>query len=286
MMALAQVNGTEIWYSIEGNGEPLMLFPGLGMDHSYYRLGAPLLKNKFKLVLIDPRGIGQSRKDSPDKITYTPELWADDFAALARHLKFDEVNILGSSLGGSMAMAFAEKYPALTKTLIVVGGFSELDRALETNFKLRQKIIAKLGMGEEIADFMGLSTMTREFMATDAGLEVMRGNQANVRNNSPELYNAFLNSILWWGRRLPGQEKEPLFTTRLKNIKCPTLVIAGNNDYFIPAFFSKIIADHIPGAEYREVKNGGHIPFIEKPQETAALVSDFLDQHSRSKSAA
>jgi pimeloyl-ACP methyl ester carboxylesterase len=285
-MPLVQVNGTELWYSIEGNGEPLMLFPGLGLDHTYYRLGAPLLKDKHKLVLIDPRGIGQSRKDPPNKITYTPELWADDFAALARHLKFDKLSILGSSLGGAMAMAFAEKYPDLTESLIVVGGFSELDRALETNFRLRQKIIGKLGMGEEIADFMGLSTMTREFMATDAGLAVMRANQANVCNNSAELYDAFLNSILWWGRRLPGQDKEPIFTTRLKNIKCPTLVIAGDNDYFIPTFFSKIIAENIPGAEYREVKNGGHIPFIEKPQDTAALVTAFLDKHLRSKSAA
>ncbi len=285
-MPLVEVNGTELWYAIEGSGEPLMLFPGLGLDHAYYRLGAPLLKKHFSVVLIDPRGIGQSRKDPPSQVTYTPELWADDFAALARHLKFDKVNILGSSLGGAMAMAFAEKYPELTNTLIVVGGFSELDRALETNFRLRKKIIAKLGMGEEIADFMGLSTMTREFMATEAGLEVMRANQANVRANSPELYTAFLNSILWWGRRLPSQEHEPSFTTRLKNIKCPTLVIAGDNDYFIPTFFSKMIAEHIPGAEYREVKNGGHIPFVEKPQETAALVIAFLEQQGRSRSAA
>jgi len=285
-MPLAQVNGTELWYAIEGAGEPVMLFPGLGLDHMYYRLGAPLLSDRFKVVLLDPRGIGQSRKDPPGQVTYTPELWADDFAALARHLKFDKVNVLGSSLGGAMAMAFAEKYPDLTKSLIVVGGFSELDRALETNFRLRKKIIAKLGMGEEIADFMGLSTMTREFMATDAGLEVMRANQANVRNNSPELYTAFLDSILWWGRRLPGQENEPLFTTRLKNIRCPTLVIAGDNDYFIPTFFSKMIAENIPGAQYREVKAGGHIPFVEKPQDTAALVIEFLDRQSRSKSAA
>jgi pimeloyl-ACP methyl ester carboxylesterase len=285
-MPLVQVNGTELWYSIDGTGEPLMLFPGLGLDHTYYRLGAPLLKKRFKLVLIDPRGIGQSRKDSPNQVTYTPELWADDFAALARHLKLDKVNILGSSLGGAMAMAFAEKYPDLTQALIVVGGFSELDRALETNFRLRKKIIAKLGMGEEIADFMGLSTLTREFMATETGLQVMRANQANVRNNSAELYTAFLDSILWWGRRLPGQENEPLFTTRLKNIKCSTLVIAGDNDYFIPTFFSKIIADNIPGAQYREVKNGGHIPFVEKPQETAALVTAFIDQETRSRSAA
>ncbi|MGE0151528.1 MAG: alpha/beta fold hydrolase [Reyranellaceae bacterium] len=275
-MALAQVNGTELWYWIQGSGHPLMLCPGLGLDHQYYRFGEPLLRGVAKTVLLDPRGIGQSRKDSPQKVTYTPELWADDFAALARHLEFDKVDILGSSLGGSMAMAFAEKYPELTRSLVVIGGFSQLDRALETNFRLRQKIIRKLGMGEEIADFMGLSTMTREFMETEAGLKVMQANQANIQNNSPELYIAFLDSILYWGRKMPGQEKEPLFTTRLKNIKCPTLVIAGDNDYFIPASFSKQIAEHVPGALYREVKSGGHIPFIEKPQETAALVKEFL----------
>jgi pimeloyl-ACP methyl ester carboxylesterase len=246
------------------------------MDNQYYRLAVPLLRDHAKVILLDPRGIGQSRKDSPKDVVYTPELWADDFAALVRHLGFGKVDMLGSSLGGAMAMSFAEKYPELTRSLIVIGGFSQLDRALETNFRLRQKMIAKLGMGEEIADFMGLSTMTREFMETDAGLAVMRANQANIRNNSPELYSAFLSSILWWGRRLPGQEKEPLFTTRLKNIRCPALAIAGDNDYFIPAFFSKMIAEHVPGALYQEVKSGGHIPFIEKPNETAALVIDFL----------
>jgi pimeloyl-ACP methyl ester carboxylesterase len=275
-MALANVNGTEIWYAVEGEGHPLLLFPGLGLDHQYYRFAAPLLRDHAKVVLIDPRGIGRSRKDSPKQVTYTPELWADDFAALARHLGFERVDVLGSSLGAAMAMAFAEKYPALTRSMIAIGGFSQLDRALETNFRLRQKIIAKLGMGEEIADFMGLSTMTREFMESDAGLAVMKANQANIRNNSPELYTAFLDSILWWGRRLPGQENEPLFTTRLKNIRCPSLVVAGDNDYFIPASFSEIIADNIPGAIYREVKSGGHIPFIEKPAETAALVTAFL----------
>ena len=285
-MPLVEVNGTELWYAIEGSGEPLMLFPGLGLDHVYYRLGAPLLKEHFSVVLIDPRGIGQSRKDPPSQLTYTPELWADDFAALARHLKFDKVNILGSSLGGAMAMAFAEKYPELTNTLIVVGGFSELDRALETNFRLRKKIIAKLGMGEEIADFMGLSTMTREFMATEAGLEVMRANQANVRANSPELYTAFLDSILWWGRRLPGQEHEPLFTTRLKNIKCPTLVVAGDNDYFIPTFFSKMIARAYPRCGISRGQERRTYSVRRKPKETAALVIAFLEQQSRSRSAA
>ncbi len=104
----------------------------------------------------------------------------------------------------------------------------------------------------------------------------MQGNQSKVTANSAAMYTAFLDSILRWGRRFPGQQNEPLFTTRLTNLKCPAPVIAGDNDYFIPTFFSKIIADNIPGAIYKEVKGGGHIPFIEKPAETAALVLEFL----------
>ena len=67
-MALAQVNGTEIWYEIQGSGMPLMLFPGLGLDHQYYRLGEPLLRGHARTILLDPRGIGQSRKDSPSLV--------------------------------------------------------------------------------------------------------------------------------------------------------------------------------------------------------------------------
>jgi len=283
-MAFARVNGTQIWFSVQGkraaDAAPVLLLPGLGLDHHYYRLGEPLLREHVQTILVDPRGIGESQKDAPERVLYTPELWADDFAALLEHLEIPQAHILGSSLGGAMAMALAEKYPARAASLIVIGGFAEIDKALELNFRLRQKIIAKLGMGEELADFMGLFTMTREFLETPEGYAIMQANQANIRTNSPELYTAFLDSILWWGRRLPGQEAEPLFTTRLRNIACPTLAAAGDNDYYIPASFTKQIADNIRGAVYAEIRHGGHIPFIEKPRETAALVLDFIRTQS------
>jgi pimeloyl-ACP methyl ester carboxylesterase len=59
-------------------------------------------------------------------------------------------------------------------------------------------------------------------------------------------------------------------------------VICGDNDYFIPTFFSKMIADNIPGSVYREIGGGGHIPFIEKPTETATTVLEFLGKLSES----
>ncbi len=275
-MPHAEVNGTALWYEIRGAGHPLMLFPGLGLDRRYYRLGEPLLREHASTVLIDPRGVGLSRKDDPAVVTYTAELWADDFAALARHLGWRKVDVLGSSLGGCMAQAMAIRHPDLVRGLIVIGGFSELDRAMEMNFSLRKKIVAKLGMGEELADFMGLSTMTREFMETGEGFAMMKANQEGVTANSPELYTAFLDTILRWGGRLPGQAPGPLYTERLRDVRTPTLVVTGDNDYFIPARFSRKIADAVPGARYREIPGGGHIPFIEKPAETAAAVAGFL----------
>lgn len=275
-MALASVNGTELWYEVQGSGEPILLLPGLGLDHGYYRIGEPLLRQELRTILVDPRGIGGSRKDSPASMTYTAELWADDFAALIRSLGIGPVHVLGSSLGGCMAMAMADRHPDIVRSLIVVGGFSELDRALEINFRLRKKIVAKCGMGEEIADFMGLFTMTREYLESDAGFKVMQGNQVLLKNNSPDLYQAFLDTILYWGRKMPGQEGVPLFTTRLRNFRCPTLVVSADNDYFIPAKFSRIIADNVPGAKYAEVQGGGHIPFIERPNESAEAVLKFL----------
>ena len=100
-MAQADVNGTTLWYETNGTGVPIFLFPGLGLDHHYYRMGEPLLRDVATTVLVDPRGIGQSQKDDPETVTYRAELWADDFAALARHLGYAKIDVLGSSLGGS-----------------------------------------------------------------------------------------------------------------------------------------------------------------------------------------
>jgi len=272
-MPIANVNGTQIHYEINGQGEPLLLLPGLGLDKTYYRFGVPLLSRFVKTIGVDPRGVGQSDKTMRE---FTTDLWADDFAALVDQLALGKVHVLGSSLGGCMAMALAEKYPDKVKSIIVVGGFSELDRGIEINFKLRLKIISKLGMGEEIADHMGLWTLSRQFMETEEGGAIMEANKIAVRKNAPDVYMALIKSILHFGRKLPGQEKEPLFTERLKHIKTPTLVMAGDDDHFIPAGHSKRIANGIPGAQYVEIQGGGHIPFIQKPKESSLAVLQFL----------
>jgi pimeloyl-ACP methyl ester carboxylesterase len=275
-MPIVSCNGTEIYYERNGRGEPLLLLPGLGLDHTYYKLGEPLLRESFETILVDPRGIGRSRKDLVD---YSAELWADDFAALLAAIDLPKVHVLGSSLGGAVALAMGVRHPAKVKSLIPVGAFTELSRSVELNYALRKRLIAKIGMGDELAEFMGLWIMTRDFIETEAGERVLESSKQNVKNNSPELYARFLDAILRMGRRIPGQP-EPELTACLRSVRAPTLVLCADNDHFIPAKLSKLIADTIPGAIYREIPGGGHIPFIEKPRETVRAVTEFIDSLS------
>jgi pimeloyl-ACP methyl ester carboxylesterase len=267
------IGGTTLHYATSGAGEPILLIPGLGLDHSYYRFGMPLLARHLQVLAVDPRGIGRSTKSPPP---YTVEAWADDFAVMIDKLGFGPIHVLGSSLGGSMALALAQRHPGKLKSLMVVGGFSELDRATELNFRLRLRLIEKLGMSDEVADYMGLWTLTRKFINSDAGYATMRANQYIIRANSAESYSAFVEALLKWGRCQPGQEREAKFTTLLDSIALPTLVVTSDNDHLIPKELSDLIAARIAGTKLVVMPGAGHIPFMEQPGEVVRIVLEFI----------
>ncbi|MFC9897741.1 alpha/beta fold hydrolase [Nocardia sp. NPDC127579] len=273
-MPFADVNGTQLYYRIEGDGEPLILIPGLGLDHTYYQLGVPALSAATRTIAIDPRGVGRSDRD--DSGEYSVETWADDIAELIAALGYDDAHILGTSLGGSIACALAVRHPNRVRSLIAVGAFTELNRSVELNYALRQRLIAKLGMGAEMADFIALWIMTPQFLESEHGRQVEANIRAGVQRNSPETYVAFLDAILRLGRREPGDGPRAL-TAALEKVTAPTLVACADNDHFIPAELSRVIHDAIPQSTFVEIPGGGHIPFIEAPELITAAVVDFIE---------
>ena len=232
---MVDISGASLYCIHEGVGEPLLLIPGLGMESSYFNHVLPHLAKHFAVYAIDPRGIGKSTKTPPP---YSVEGWADDFAAFIDAVGKGPMHVLGSSLGGATTLALGVRHPKKVRSLIPVGAFSELDRAAELNFNLRLRLIRKLGMGDEVADYMGLWTMSREFINSEKGYAVMRANQANIKKNSVE-------------------------------------VITSENDHLIPVNFSELIAAKVPGAQLH-VLPGGHIPFMEQPDKVARLIIDFI----------
>ena len=188
-MPYATANGVRLFYEQLGDGEPIVLIPGLGLDHTYFRYAIPELSKHFRVIAYDQRGTGQS--DRPQE-AYTARLWADDLEGLLASLGIGQAHVVGSSLGGCVALELLRSAPHLAKTLILVAAFSELDRALETNFRMRIAMVEQGGMGGIIRDHVLLWTLWREFIETDRGKQAAEGLLAGLSKNDPKLYAEFL----------------------------------------------------------------------------------------------
>jgi pimeloyl-ACP methyl ester carboxylesterase len=272
-MPSVTVRNGEIYYEESGSGELIVLMAGLGHGAAYFEKTLPVLGRLGRAVAIDPRGVGRSISKAEQ---YSVEGWAEDVVELVERLGSRRAHLVGSSLGACVALQAAVDYPDRVSSLVVVAGFSELDRSLELNFRMRIGIIEKLGLGDELAAHIAMWTLGRDFINTPAGQAAVDRLFDSVRRNSPERYLAFIRAILAFGRREPGQENQPTLTQRLGDIRVPTCVIVGGQDILTPVSQSRQIADRIPGAEVYVIPGCGHITFGEKPDETAKLVGDFL----------
>jgi pimeloyl-ACP methyl ester carboxylesterase len=272
-MNVANIRGCDIHYEEHGRGELIILLPGLGHDSAYYAKTLPLLADVGRAVAPDPRGLGRSQTSAT---RYSVEEWAHDVADLVTHLGAERAHLVGSSLGACVMLQAALDFPERVASLCLVAGFSELDRSLELNFRMRIQIIEKLGLGEVLAAHIAMWTLGRTFINTDEGKAAVERLFASVQRNSPERYIAFIRSILEFGRVEPHQSGQPKATERLHEVKVPTCIITGGEDILTPVSHAQLMADRIAGAELHVIPGCGHITFTERPQETAALIEAFL----------
>jgi pimeloyl-ACP methyl ester carboxylesterase len=112
----ASVNGFQLYYEIEGEGEPIVLIPGFASGREIWSRQIPALSRDFRVITFDPRGVSAS--DKPDG-PLTIGLLADDLAHLLLVLHIHKANVLGASFGGFVAQEFALKYPSMTGKLVL-----------------------------------------------------------------------------------------------------------------------------------------------------------------------
>ncbi|MDH5404793.1 MAG: alpha/beta hydrolase [Candidatus Heimdallarchaeota archaeon] len=162
-MTFTNNNDVKIYYTVEGHGDPLVLLHGGMMDHSYfYKFGyVPVLKDSFKLILIDMRGHGNSDKPLDAK-GYSLKLFADDIICVLDALKVDKCNVYGFSLGGWMVHSLAKYYPNRLNSIILCDGVpgskdGQTFQAIAKNFDETLKPISQYQLIKEI-----ISTFDRQ----------------------------------------------------------------------------------------------------------------------------
>lgn len=109
-----KINNTNLFYSVTGEGEPLVLIHGNFNDSRIWDYQMDYFTNYYKVIRYDLRGYGKS--DTP----ISSFSHCEDLKALFDSLKIKNATIIGSSYGGSVAVDFALQYPELVKALVLV----------------------------------------------------------------------------------------------------------------------------------------------------------------------
>ncbi len=139
------VNGIKLYYEVCGEGEPLLLIHGNNASMGSFDKQLDILSKKYRVIGLDSRGQGMSTSDDK-KLTY--ELMADDVNVFLDKMNLKNVNILGWSDGGNIAVILAMEHPDKVKKMAVMGTvlynnetsvFPEINKILNDQIKEMKK---------------------------------------------------------------------------------------------------------------------------------------------------
>ncbi len=253
-METIDVNGIRLAYDRRGKGTPMVLLHGFPLDHHLWDGVVPLLEDQFDLIVPDLRGFGGS---STVDSFYSMEDYASDVAALLDHLGIPKAAIVGHSMGGYVALAFARLFPDRVSGLGLVSS-QVLDDAPERK-EGRYKSAA------EVAD-KGISsvveTMTPKFTSDTRLQEYAR---TSMDKQQPAAYIGALKAM---AERV---DSTPLLST----ISYPVVLIHGDADSLIPVDRAREVKASFPQSHFVEIRGAGHIPMMEAKEQTAEALRNL-----------
>ena len=247
-MEKIKINDIELAYTRRGKGTPLLLLHGYPLDHHLWDDVAPLLEDTFELILPDLRGFGESTiVDSP----FTMDDYASDIAGLLDQLGIQKTAIVGHSMGGYVALAFARLYPERVSGLGLVSSqvLADPPDRKEGRYKSAADVSDK-GIGGVV------ETMTPKF-TSDEPLQAFA--RETMERQQPA---AFIGSLKAMAERMDS-------TPLLSSFKFPVVIIHGEADALIPIDRAREVKKAIPHAHLVELNGAGHMPMMEAKEETA-----------------
>jgi len=239
-------------YERIGRGAPLVLIHGFPLDHTIWDEIVPLLQDDFDLILPDLRGFGES---DAVEAPYTMTDLAGDIASLLDHLGLVGAFLAGHSMGGYVALAFADAYPHRTRGLALVASQAAADMPERRAGRYAQaQKIAEEGIGETVA------AMTTKLTADE---RVQRFVHDLMRKQKPTGYIGSLRAMAERADTLSVLEKSSF----------PLLIVHGGADGLIP--LQKEIPLKVPRTRVVELSGVGHMPMMESPREVADALKNL-----------
>ncbi|MGH8738173.1 MAG: 3-oxoadipate enol-lactonase [Burkholderiales bacterium] len=261
----ATVNGFETSYELHGKeGAPwLTLSHSLACSTRMWDPQIEAFKNRYRILAYDTRGHGASAAPAG---AYTLEQLSDDLRALLRHLAIDSTHFVGLSMGGMIGQTFALKYPGVFRSLTLADTTSRYPADAAGVWAERIRAVEARGM-------QPLVQPTLERWFTEA-----------FRKLHPEVVQRV--AVLIAGTPVAGYAgcchaiPKINLTARLKEIKCPILVICGDKDPGTPPAMAREIHDSAPGSKLVLIADAAHLSNLEKPADFNRALEAFLSSLS------
>jgi pimeloyl-ACP methyl ester carboxylesterase len=270
------IRDVSLFVDVVGQGYPLVLMHG-GPGADYWTmLPFRQLQDRFTLVFYDHRCNGRS-VGAP----VTSMMWDNltaDADALRERLGFDKWAVLGHSFGSKVALEYALRYPESLSRLVLLdaGGDSwwEQENApelLARRGSSRRKVqLARRWFNGQIAPWEFFPTAMRLAGAYDPHTSLFAAARTIFAERH---YKARPRAgIFGFGQLLKGWT----VMDRLGEIRVPTLVMAGRDDFLFPPEHQGQLAAGIPNARLRIIERAGHNPHDEQTDEVMEAVSDFI----------
>ena len=254
-------NGIEVNYEIHGKeGAPwLVLSHSLACSVRMWDPQIAALKGKYRILAYDTRGHGAS--EAP-KGAYTLELLADDLFFLLKELDIKSAHYCGLSMGGMIGQTFALKYPGVFRTLTLADTTCRYPAEAAPVWAERIKTVESQGMAP-----LAQPTLERWFTEPfrKSHPEVVDGIRKLILATPPAGYIGCSHAI-----------PKINLTARLKEIKCPILVIVGADDPGTPVAMAREIHENAPGSKLVVLPQAAHLANLEQPAGFTRALEEFL----------
>jgi len=254
-------NSIDIHYTIEGEGPMVTMSHSLGCNLSMWDDQARALKGSYRVLRYDTRGHGQTSAPSGP---YTFEQMADDLHGLLTGLGITETHFVGISMGGMIGQVFALKHPQMLRSLVLCDTTSRYPPDIWSAWEERILTVVARGM-EPMVEPTLLRWFTAPFRKQRQ--DVMNRVRAMLRSTPPKGYIGCCHAI----PRINTTE-------RLREVRCPALVIVGEEDPGTPVAMARTIHAALPSAELAILPSASHLSNLEQPEEFNRLLLGFLDK--------
>jgi proline iminopeptidase len=284
------VNGVRLFFDVEGakfapdgpimRERPtlLMLHGGPGADHSIYRPAYSALSDLAQIIYLDHRGNGRS--DDGPRESWNLAQWGDDVRAFCDALGIADPIVLGASFGGMIALSYATRHPAHPAKLVLISteaaGGSYVERRVE--------LFERFG-GPEAGALARRRFLELRGHPDQASLDAWRrlGMPHYTRiPRDPDAARRMISrpEVLSWFSRPGGESSSFNMLADLHRIRCPTLVLGGEDDPIHPIESQADIAAALPAhlVQFERFEDCRHAVVPDAPERAMAVMRDFIQR--------